>query len=273
MRYACIFCEVLFREFCLAAAESEAVIDFIQLPQGLHSIPAELRRRVQTEIDTLEGGPEHIDAPNDEAVPTTHYDAILLGYALCSNGVVGLTSQRTPLVVPRGHDCITLLLGSKEVYRDYFDSHHGIYWYSAGWIERTLTPGRERRDRTLAHYVELYGEDNAEYLMDMEQNWFKEYEWATYINWGLSTTERDRAFTRECAAYLGWNYDEIPGDRSLIYDLFRGGWDDERFLVTPPGACIEPSHDPAIMKACAGCACHGAMQMDDSAPVANGLRR
>lgn len=258
MRYACIFCEVLFREFCLAAADSDAVIDFIQLPQGLHSVPAELRQRVQAEIDALEPG---------------KYDAILLGYALCSNGVVGLTSQHTPLVIPRGHDCVTLLLGSKDVYREYFDSHHGIYWYSSGWIERTLQPGRERREITLAHYIEKYGEENAEYLMEMEQSWFKEYQWATYIDWGLPTAERDRAFTRECAEYLGWHYDEIRGDRKLIFDFFRGQWDPELFLLVPPGECIEPSHAPTIMKSCPGCDCHGALQMDAGAPVTNGLRR
>ena len=69
-------------------------------------------------------------------MPPPKYDAILIGYALCSNGVVGLTSRRIPLVIPRGHDCITLLLGSKELYRDYFDSHRGIYWYSSG-LDRT----------------------------------------------------------------------------------------------------------------------------------------
>jgi hypothetical protein len=83
--------------------------------------------------------------------------------------VVGLTSRRLPLVIPRGHDCVTLLIGSKERYREYFDTHRGIYWYSSGWIERTLQPGRERYELTRRHYMETYGEDNAEFLMEMEQ--------------------------------------------------------------------------------------------------------
>lgn len=269
MRLACICCEVLFREFSLVAAQSPAILDLVLMPQGLHNTPAELRRRVQEEIDRLEGGPELVVAENAAAVPAPKYDAILLGYALCSNGVVGLTSQRVPLVIPRGHDCISILLGSKEAYREYFDSHHGIYWYSSGWIERTLQPGHERWERTLEHYKETYGEDNAEYLMEMEQNWYKEYEWATYINWDLSTAERDRQYTRECAGFLGWNYDEVQGDQQLMRDFVSGNWDSERFLVAQPGECIEPSHDPSIVKSCAGCSCHGAQQMDASAPVTN----
>ncbi len=250
MRYACIFCEVLFRECCLAAAESDAVIDFIQLPKGLHDTPDELRRRVQSEIDKLEGGPEHITTLNNEAVPAGKYDAILLGYALCSNGIVGLSTAKTPLIVPRAHDCISLLLGSKETYREYFDTHHGAYWYSAGWIERGMTAANESKEDKLARYIEKYGEDNAEYLLEMEESWVKEYQWGTYINWELSTVARDRQFTRDCASYFGWNYDEIPADRRLLYDFFNGQWDNDRFLIVRPGEHIEPSNDPTIIKAC-----------------------
>ncbi len=269
MRYACIFCEVLFREFAVAAARSTAIIDPIMVPQGLHSVPAELRARVQQEIDRLEGGPEHIVYEDRDVVAPPKYDAILLGYALCSNGVVGLTSQRIPLVIPRGHDCVTLLLGSKEAYRDYFDTHRGIYWYTSGWIERTLQPGRERQALTRQYYVEAYGEDNADYLMEMEQHWFTEYQWATYIDWQLPTAAHDKAFTRDCAEFLGWHYDEVTADPQLMYDFCDGKWDADRFLVVEPGECIEPSHGPDVVKSCAGCACHGAAQMDPNAVAVN----
>ena len=275
MRYALIGCEVLFRELCAAAARATAVIDLIMLPQGLHCVPADLRARAQREIDRLEtGGPDYVPYEDVEIATPPRYDAILLGYALCSNGVVGLTSRRIPLVIPRGHDCVTLLLGSKEKYRDYFDTHRGIYWYSSGWIERTLQPSRERWELTRRHYLDKYGEDNADYLMEMEQSWFKEYQWATYINWNQATAERDRCFTRECAEFLGWSYDEIDGDPRLLYDFCDGVWDDERFQIVSPGECLEPSHDPTIVKSCAGCAGHGAAQMEQcDVPAANALRR
>ena len=56
MRFAFIGCEVLFREFCLAAARADAVLDVIMLPQGLHCVPNDLRARLQQEIDRLETG-------------------------------------------------------------------------------------------------------------------------------------------------------------------------------------------------------------------------
>jgi hypothetical protein len=262
---------VLFREFSLLAAHSPTIIDPVMLPQGLHNTPDILRSRVQAEIDRLDGGAVCANAPTD--TPTAHYDAILLGYALCSNGVVGLTARHSPLVIARGHDCVTLLLGSKEAYQHYFDSHRGVYWYSAGWIERTQQPGRERVERTRQYYLEQYGEENAEYLMEMEQGWFKEYNWATYINWDLPTAAHDRHYTRECAEFLGWHYDEVPGDPRLMCDLLTGPWDPARFLVVPPGECIEPSHDPGILKSCAGCTCHDAAQCTAGTPKPNPLRR
>jgi len=253
MHLAVIFCEVLFREFALAAVNSPHVVDMYQMPQGLHEEPEKLRKGLQDKITEI---------ADTIKLDGSKYDAILLGYALCSNGTVGLEAK-IPIIVPRGHDCITILLGSKEKYQGYFDAHHGIYWYTSGWIERTLQPGEKRVETTRKFYIEQYGEDNADYLIEMEQNWYKEYEWATYINTDVATANKDREYTKKCAEYLGWNYDEIKGDMSLIKDFLNGDWDDERFLSVNPGECIEPSYDDCILKSCAGCECHGAAQVED----------
>ena len=63
------------------------------------------------------------------------YDAILLGYALCGRGTEGLRAGKTQLVLPRAHDCIGLLMGSRQRYQAYFDTHPGVYFRSPGWVE------------------------------------------------------------------------------------------------------------------------------------------
>ncbi|MDD3928093.1 MAG: DUF1638 domain-containing protein, partial [bacterium] len=194
MKLKVIACGVLARELYRIAADAKNVIDIQLLPQGLHNEPDKLRQRVQREIDIL---------PEDGI----EYDAVLLGYCLCSNGLAGIAARNIPLVVPRGHDCITILLGSKETYRDYFDTHGGVYWYSPGWIERSIQPGKERYEKTLQQYIDKYGEDNAHYLMEMENNWYKEYSLATYVDWDAPGSEEHKRYTRECAAYLNWDYD------------------------------------------------------------------
>ena len=228
MRLKFIVCKAIQREAYYCASRATNVVDVAVMPQGLHDEPDILRSTVQVEVNRT------VD------VQDRPYDAILLGYGLCSNGIADIKAPEIPIVVPRGHDCITLLLGSKEKYQSYFNSHHGVYWYSVGWIENSLQPGKERYEKTLQSYKEKYGEDNAEYLMQMEQNWFKEYSWATFIDWGLLDSENYRQYTKECADYLDWNYDELKGDRALLQKLVDGKWNDNLFLVVKPGQTISP---------------------------------
>ena len=203
MRFQFIVCKALQREAYLCAAQSKHIVDVVLMPQGLHEQPDKLRQKAQEALNRTSDAAGH------------PYDATLMGYGLCSNGVAGLQCGIT-LVIPRAHDCITLLLGSKEAYKTYFDSHKGVYWYSAGWIEHSLQPGRERREQTFKKYVEQYGEDNAEYLMEMEEKWMKEYSNATYIDWGLPLSNQYRKYTRECAEYLNGTMTKFKGTRAFL---------------------------------------------------------
>ncbi len=90
-----IACHVLWRELSYFASLSPHNYQFQFLKQGLHNVPDQLRQELQAAID--EAGDE--------------YEAILLGYGLCSNGLMGIQARGTRLIVMRGHDCITFLLG------------------------------------------------------------------------------------------------------------------------------------------------------------------
>ena len=83
-RFLLIACRVLWRELNYYAAQSPHDFEFVYLKQGLHDTPELLRKSVQEEIDRA----------------GDRFDAILLGYGLCSNGIVGLRSEAAPLVVP-----------------------------------------------------------------------------------------------------------------------------------------------------------------------------
>jgi len=217
MRLQFIVCKVMQREAYYCAARSMNVVDIVLMEQGLHDEPDRLRAEVRKALETTTD------------VRDRSYDATLLGYGLCSNGIVDLAGK-IPIVVPRAHDCITLLLGSKEKYKEYFDSHRGVYWYSPGWIEQARQPSRERYDALLAEYKQKYGQDNAQYLMEVEQTW--------------------RQYTKACAEFLDWRYDELKGDPSLMQRLVDGDWDADDFLVVEPGQKIaENVTDQSIVKA------------------------
>ncbi|MFA5561341.1 MAG: DUF1638 domain-containing protein [Eubacteriales bacterium] len=246
MNYKLLACKVLQRECSHLCAQSDNFIDITYLRQGFHNTPARLRELLQAEIDA-------IDAECDTHSKEMYFDAILLGYGLCSNGIVGLHSARHTLVVPRAHDCITLLLGSKERYRDYFDAcHGGIYWYSKGWLENAPMPSKERYDQLFKEYCEQYGEDNATYLLAEEQSWLTRYQHCKYIEWKELPFESAAAYTEACADFLHWQFERLTGSSRLLADMLAGQWDPDRFLVVPPGETIRPSNGPDILS-CQAC--------------------
>jgi len=233
-KYLVVACHVLWRELCYYTSISRNCFQFTFLQQGLHNTPDVLRREAQAAVD---------------AAPAGEYEAILLGYGLCSNGLVGIEARHTPLVVMRGHDCITFLLGSKERYREYFDRHPGTYWYSPGWIDTNMQPGKERYEKVLAHYVATYGEENAEYLMKATENWIYCYNNAAYVDLGFGDSVAHKAFTQKCAEWLGWKCDVLEGDPRLVRDFVEGNWNPDDFLVVGPGEKIVASHDETILAA------------------------
>lgn len=242
-RYRLLACEVLYRELCLCAARSPAMVDVEFLSQGYHDLPSgEMCRRLQEQVDR---------------VGDVRYDAVLLGFALCNNGIAGLRAPGVPLVVPRAHDCITLLLGSRGAYREYFDAHPGTYYLSGGWLERDQE-NRERMEGTVmsrlgldqshAEMVAKYGEENAAYLREVLGGGLeKHYDTIAFINNGVGPVERYRRQAQAEAEQRGFKYCELRGGLGLLQRLCDGAWDED-FLVLSPGQAVAPSHDDLVLR-------------------------
>ncbi len=231
-----IACEVMTREVSALAAQSDNIISVRWLRQGLHDTPALLGTMLRDKIREVE--------EQNEALPAERrYDAILLGYGLCSNGVIGVGSDTLPVVIPKCDDCIALFLGSERRYLELFRAHKGIYWYTPGWIDMAFTPSPESYRRQFEEYAALYGEDNARYLVEEGNSWIKNYNFACYIK---SPVYHRDAYSRYCqtaAESFGWEYREEPGSMDYFSALLNGDWDEERFLVCPPGYQLEATYD------------------------------
>ena len=239
-RFIAIACEILFREVCFCVSKSKQIVDIVFQKKSLHDIgEAQMSKTLQNAINQIDHG---------------KYDAILLCYGLCNNGVKNLHAP-IPLVVPRAHDCITLLMGSKEKYAGYFANNPGAYYHSSGWLERNANPNETEGsvmqqlgiDRTYAEYADEYGEENAEYLMSMLGNWLVNYSKVTFINNGIGDVKNNREKSRSHAQDNNWDFEEIEGNISLIERLVDGEWDEADFLVIPPNNKIEPSNDAKIV--------------------------
>ncbi len=242
MRLKLISCEVFCREMCAAVARSPNQVDIQFMPKGLHDIGCVgMLQRVQAALNSV-----------DESA----YDAVIFGYGLCNNGLAGLTARTIPIVIPRAHDCITLFLGSKERYLDYFNSHPGVYFKTSGWIERNRNGGelsqlsiqrRSGMDHTYQELVGKYGEDNARFLFDELCNHAKHYGQYTFIEMGVEPDRRFENKTKEEAAARGWKFEKVQGDISMIQRLVDGQWDDREFLVVQPAHKVVARYNEGIV--------------------------
>ncbi len=162
-------------------------------------------------------------------------------------------------MIPRGHDCITILLGSKEKYKSYFDANPGTFFQSAGWIEQAKdnlsNPESTTRQMGMAsyeEYVEQYGEEYAKYLIEAMGGGLTHYESFTYIDTKVSDQNKLKEHAKENARENNWKYNEIDGDTGLLLKMMNGDWNKAEFLVVQPGETIEPSYGENVIK-CKGC--------------------
>lgn len=242
MRVRLIACEVLYRELCWAVARSPNQVDVEFLPKALHDQGGSCQRvRLQECID---------------AVDPASCDAICLGYGLCNLGTAGLIARTVPLVLPRAHDCLTLLLGSREAYQRWFDANPGTYLLSSGWLERggkgldqrqLVGPPGSGLDKTYAQLVEKYGADNAAYLWETLDPHAK-YSAVDFVAMGIEPDGRFAQQAEAVAQERGWRFTARDGSLALISRLVDGPWDED-FLVVPPGSRIVHHADQRIIGA------------------------
>ncbi|MCB0124962.1 MAG: DUF1638 domain-containing protein [Caldilineaceae bacterium] len=241
MKLKCLGCHALTRLVYLSAAYSHHLVDVTLMPIGLHNQPLNLRVQLQALIDDTVG---------------QGYDAIVLAYGLCGQATAGLTARDIPLVLPRAHDCITLFLGSRTRYQEEFAREPGTYWYVQDYIERREGKGTSLSigagldtniDEVYDEYVQKYGKDNADYLMEVMGAWQHHYKRAVYIDMGVGDGHQVEEETRSEAARRGWTYEQMAGNLVLIRQLLGGEWGTD-FLVVQPGERIAMAYGEDVVR-------------------------
>jgi hypothetical protein len=238
-----IACEVFYREVCLCIATSPHRVDVEFTEKNAHERSENLRSMVQQKIDAAEAG-------------NVAYDAILLGFGLCGNGVLGVGAKKTRLVLPRAHDCCTIFLGSRRTFMEHFKDNPSLPFSSVGYMERGTSwihdastiqvPGLSK---SYEDYVAQYGEENARFIMDTLTSSQEQ---------ALTDTKDDRVvfvdipelshlgFAEKAeaeAAKAGKRFVKLPGSMRLIRGLVDAEWNDEEYLVLQPGQRIGGVYD------------------------------
>ncbi len=243
MKLHAIACDVVARPVYLCAARSPHVVDVTLYRRGLHNEPVNLRAQLQAGIDATPPG----------------YDAIVLGYGLCGGAAAGLEARDIPVVLPRAHDCITLFLGARERYAEETNGA-ATYWYVHDQLERGdddaggtsgLAIGSDtdaQIEATRAEYIAKYGEDNADYLMEVLGGWKAHYGRGAFVTMGVTDETASATIAREEAERRGWAFESIEGSMILLRRLLDGDWEDD-MLVLQPGERLAMSWDDDVVKA------------------------
>jgi Protein of unknown function (DUF1638). len=125
-----ISCEVFKPYIEMLSIEKEVV--YIEI-EG-HDRPMSLSKMIQREIDKSQG-----------------YEKILLLYGLCGNATLSIKANDIPMYIVRVHDCLSILLGSKDRFYKLFHDR-----LSESWSCYSL----EKRD----YHFDDYDEEEREYL-------------------------------------------------------------------------------------------------------------
>lgn len=233
-RIGLIACRVFEEEIRLHGAGLTQIVETRILEVGLHDQPDHLRKALQSEIDGFD---------------PLELDAVVLAYALCGLGTSGLRAGRHRLVIPRGHDCMTVFMGSKEKFACQQAACPDSYYYTPGWMKANRTPGPERLEALRAELCEKFEPDDVEFLLESEKANWAQHGRAVFLDLGTPGAEENAASAEKASASLGWKFERIPGDPKLLRDLLAGRWDDARFQIVEPGMLLSHSPDEKIFKA------------------------
>jgi len=233
-----ISCDVFQREACLCLAQSPHVIDpeFIQL--GQHSRSDKLRQLLQRRIDASGAGGRV-------------YDAVLLLFGICGNATIGLTAGKSPLVMPRAHDCCTVLLGSRRRFAELFKLAPSTPFSSVGYLERGeyfMPTGDDARPAVVAgdpfmQLVEKFGPADARYIWEQMHPPGSANEKAVYIELPETAHLGHRQQFQAKAGQAGKQVEILTGDLRLIRALIFAQWDPSEFLIVKPGQRIAGVYD------------------------------
>ena len=219
MKKKLICCDVFKEEVQLLGIPDDMDVEFLSM--GLHLHPEKLHREINLALER-----------------STDYQMIIMGFGLCGGALSDISAPGCPLIIPKVHDCIPVLLGSKKRYETLQKDCKGTFYFSGGWVEgdRMMIPEYERS------CVE-FGSKRALKIFRMM---FENYNRLLYIHTGHPRSTDTLEKTRDFAETLKLPCQNTQGDHEYLKRLLYGPWDDDLFVTIPPDQRVDQNDFLAV---------------------------
>ncbi|WP_094603492.1 hypothetical protein SPSIL_010730 [Sporomusa silvacetica DSM 10669] len=207
-----IACEVMKEE--LRGIEAKQDIEFEFISMGLHLHPKKLNSELQRLLDQSIG-----------------YERIILAFGLCGGAVRDLQASDSPLIIPRVHDCIPVLLGSRKRYEQLSKEEKGTFYLSCGWMitEKNILSEHQR-------IIDKFGEKKAVRILSQM---YDSYQRVLFIHTGCQEEADSLRESHKIAELLNLRHETIQGESGYINKLVNGPWCQDEFIHLAPYETVQ----------------------------------
>jgi len=207
-----IACEVMKEELLAIKVDEQIEYEFISM--GLHLYPKKLHKELQSIINKSVG-----------------YSKIILAFGLCGGTTRDLKAADSTIILPRVHDCLPILLGSKTRYEHFSQQEKGTFYLSCGWMitEKNILSEHQR-------VCGKYGEKKAQKIL---ARMYDSYKKVLFIHTNCTEDDATIEQSQEIAKLLNLTYESVQGENTYLHKIVNGPWNDEEFAQIPPFGIIE----------------------------------
>ncbi|MDF2568957.1 MAG: hypothetical protein K0R55_561 [Sporomusa sp.] len=207
-----IACEVMKEE--LLSVKTKEIVEYEFVSMGLHLHPQKLHSELQRLLDLSVG-----------------YEKVILAFGLCGGAARELKASDSPLIIPRVHDCIPVILGSRKRFEQFNQAEKGTFYLSCGWMitEKNILSEHQR-------IVKKHGEKKALRILSQM---YDSYQRVLFIHTGCQEEQDSLRESRQIAELLTLRHETVQGDKTYIHKLVNGPWLQEEFIHIAPYEMVQ----------------------------------
>lgn len=207
-----IACEVMKEELLAVSKGLDMELEFISM--DFHLYPEKLKGELQGILDRSIG-----------------YKRIVLAFGLCGRAIHQLKTADYVLTIPRVHDCIPLLLGSKERFEQCRLEEKGTFYLSCGWAlgEASILSSFQR-------HCHRFGKKKATGIL---RRMYEGYNRILFIHTGHSREKECLQISHDIAQLLQLSCQTTQGTAEYLEKLVKGPWEGEDFVHVPPYGAVD----------------------------------